>query len=157
MSDLAHRIPAFTPAPSGDPGPIARRPIPASQRSRYGVPMESAYSPIAATLLPDPSAELRGRAEREASFFRVLGNPLRVLVVWLLSERSRTLDEIALAMEASASAALRHLRILKYSGIVEEHRNKGSTYYRICDDQELRHCLVFRKRPKELLQQFATN
>jgi DNA-binding transcriptional ArsR family regulator len=119
--------------------------------------MESTYSPLTTTLLPDPSAELRGRAEREASFFRVLGNPLRVLAVWLLSERSRTLDEIALAMEASTSAALRHLRILKYSGIVEEHRNKGSTYYRICDDQELRHCLVFRKRPKELLQQFATN
>ena len=119
--------------------------------------MAYTYSPAATTLLPDPSAELRGHAEREASFFRVLGNPLRVLVVWMLSERSRTLDELALAMQASTSAALRHLRILKYSGFVEEDTNNGSTYYRIRDDRELKNCLVFRKRPKELLQVLAMN
>jgi DNA-binding transcriptional ArsR family regulator len=157
MNDPTRRSQDFARVRPAGAGPISRRPLPAPQPSNSCLPMESTSSLPATRHLPDPCAELMGRAEREASFFRVLGNPLRVLAVWLLSERSRTLDEIALAMEASTSAALRHLRILKYSGIVEEHRNKGSTYYRICDDQELRHCLVFRKRPKELLQQFATN
>ena len=157
MSNPPRRAQDFTRIPPAGPGSKARRSLGVSQHSSSGVLMESAYSPVAGPLLPDPSAELRGRAEREASFFRVLGNPLRVLVVWLLSERSRTLDEITLAMEASTSAALRHLRILKYSGIVEEHREDGSTYYRICEDQELRNCLVFRKRPKELLEYLAAN
>ena len=157
MNDPTRRSQDFARARPGGPGPISRRPLPAPQHSNSCLPTESTYSLPATTHLPDPCAELRDRAEREASFFRVLGNPLRVLVVWLLSERSRTLDEITLAMEASTSAALRHLRILKYSGIVEEHSEDGSTYYRIRDDQELRHCLVFRKRPKELLRCLAAN
>jgi DNA-binding transcriptional ArsR family regulator len=157
MSLPTRRTQAIARITPGGPGPTPRRPIPGSRHSTGDVLMESAYPPVTTAFQPDPSTELRGRAEREASFFRVLGNPLRVLVVWLLSERSRTLDEITLAMEASTSAALRHLRILKYSGIVEEHSQDGSTYYRICDDQELRHCLVFRKRPKELLRHLAAN
>ena len=157
MSLPTRRTQAIARITPGAPVPATGRSTAVPQRSKSAVLMESAITPVAATVLPDPSAELRGRAEREASFFRVLGNPLRVLVVWLLSERSRTLDEIALAMEASTSAAARHLRILKYSGIVEEHSENGSTHYRICDDQELRHCLVFRKRPKELLRDLAAN
>jgi DNA-binding transcriptional ArsR family regulator len=120
-----------------------------------GVPMANTYAPQAHDLASDPTEELRGRAEHEASFFRALGNPLRVLLVWLLSERSRTLQEITLLMGASTGRAMRHLRILQYSGLVEVQQHEGATYYRIVDDQELRHCLVFRKRPRELLQHLA--
>ena len=100
-------------------------------------------------------AECPGRTP--GLFFRVLGNPVRVLLVWLLSEQSRTLDEITLLMGGSPTAALRHLRILKYSGLVEEHTDNGCTYYQTSDDQELMHCLIFRNKPKELLQHFGTN
>jgi len=107
-------------------------------------------SPVA----PDPCDKIKALAERQACFFRVLGNPRRVLALWLLSEKPRTFDELALAMDSAPANAARHLRILKFGGLVEERTKPGGTQYYSAKIEEFRSCLVFRNRPRELLQDF---
>lgn len=103
---------------------------------------------------PDSVEEIKAMAERQASFFRVLGNPQRVLVLWLLSARRRTLDELAQAMGSSPESAMHHIRILQFCRLVEARKDQGDTYYHFSDNEEIRTCLVFRNRPKELLEDF---
>jgi DNA-binding transcriptional ArsR family regulator len=99
---------------------------------------------------PDLCEEIQASAERQASFFLVLGNPQRVLVLWLLSEKERALTEIVLAIGASSASALHHLRILEFSHLVEVRREQNLVYYHIAENEKTRNCLVFRNRPKEL-------
>ena len=100
---------------------------------------------------PNLSEEIQSFAERQASFFRVLGNPQRVLVLWLLREKERTLDEITLAIGLSSTNVLRHLHVLEFSHLVESRRGQGYVYYHITDNEDIRNCLIFRNMPSELL------
>jgi DNA-binding transcriptional ArsR family regulator len=76
---------------------------------------------------PYLSQEVQISAEHQASFFRVLGNPQRVLILWLIAERARTATEIALAVEASLTSTGHHLRILEFNQLVEIQREYNNS------------------------------
>jgi DNA-binding transcriptional ArsR family regulator len=100
------------------------------------------------TYLPE---EVKMSAEHQAAFFRVLGNAQRVMILWLIVERPRTINEIALAIGASQVSTGHHLRILEFNQLVEIQRECNSVYYHLADNEITRTCLVFKSKPKEML------
>jgi ArsR family transcriptional regulator, virulence genes transcriptional regulator len=100
---------------------------------------------------PDLSPEIQELAERQAALCRVFGNPQRVLILWLLAERERTVTEIALAIGASMQSTSQHLRIMEFRNIVESRREHHNIYYHIANNELLQDCLILANRPKDKL------
>ncbi len=90
-------------------------------------------------------------AEHQAALCRIFGNPQRVIILWLLAEKERTVTEIALAIGASLQSASQHLRIMGFGNLVESRREHHNIYYHIVDNEVLKSCLVLASRPKDML------
>jgi DNA-binding transcriptional ArsR family regulator len=88
------------------------------------------------------SEEIKKLAEQQSSLCRVFGNSQRVLILWLLEEKERTVTEIAEAIEASLQSASQHLRLMELSDIVESRREHHNIYYRLADNELLKTCMV---------------
>jgi len=97
-----------------------------------------------------PEAPL-SKAEQQAALFRVFGNPQRLLILWLLEERERTLNEIALVLGLTQLNASHHLRILEFHKFVHSRREKGMTYYELVDRELLLNCRIFANKPEVML------
>jgi predicted transcriptional regulator len=97
---------------------------------------------------PDLSPEVQELAERQASLCRVFGNPQRILILWLLAERERTVTEIALAIGASLQSTSQHLRIMEFRNLVESRREHHNIYYHLARNELLEGCLILANRPK---------
>lgn len=63
--------------------------------------------------------------------FTALADPHRRRAVELLGERPRRAGELASALELTAPTLSRHLRLLKASGLVEEHHPESDARVRI--------------------------
>ncbi len=88
------------------------------------------------------SEEIQKLAEQQSALCRVFSNSQRVLILWLLEERERTVTEIALAIGASLQSASQHLRLMELSDIVESRREHRNIYYHVADNDLLKTCLV---------------
>lgn len=93
------------------------------------------------------SEEIQKSAERQASFFRVLGNTQRVLILWLLAEKEHTIAEIAVTIGASSQTTSHHLHILGFSSLVEARGESNDIYYHLVDNELTQNCLVFKNKP----------
>jgi DNA-binding transcriptional ArsR family regulator len=93
--------------------------------------------------------EVLEMAERQAALCRIFGNPQRVLILWLLVDKERTVTEIAVAIGASLQSASQHLRIMGFGNLVEARRERHNIYYHIADNEMLKNCLIFTNRPEE--------
>jgi predicted transcriptional regulator len=93
-------------------------------------------------------SEILQQAEHQASHCRVMGNPQRILILWLLAEKEWNLTEISLAMGISLPSASHHLRILEFNGMVKSHREHHNIFYNIADNELLKKCQVFTNSPK---------
>lgn len=102
------------------------------------------------------SSEIQELAERQAGLCRVFGNSQRVLILWLLMERERTVTEVALAIGASLPSASQHLRFMELSNIVVSRREHHNIYYHIADNELLKGCLVLANRPKDVLKEIPS-
>ena len=100
---------------------------------------------------PHLSPEIQELAERQASLCRVFGNPQRVLILWLLAERERTVTDTALAIGASMQSTSQHLRIMEFRNLVESRREHHNIYYHITNNQLLQGCMILANRPKDKL------
>ena len=99
---------------------------------------------------PDIPQDIHLLAEHQAAFCRVLGNPQRIMILWLLSEKERTVSEIALAVGVSLQNASQHLRIMGFNNLVEYRREHHNVYYHIAENEFTKNCLVFTHKPSEL-------
>jgi predicted transcriptional regulator len=102
--------------------------------------------------LPPEVLEL---AEHQATLCRIFGNPQRIIILWLLAERERTVTEIALAIGASMQSASQHLRIMGFGNLVESRREHHNIYYHIADNELMKNCLVLADRPKDELMEIT--
>ena len=105
---------------------------------------------------PNIPSDIHELAERQAGLCRVFGNPQRVLIVWLLAERERTVTEVALAIGSSLPSASQHLRFMELSNIVESRREHHNIYYHVADNELLKDCLVLANRPKDKLSKIVS-
>ena len=94
------------------------------------------------------SEEIQELAERQAAHCRVMGNPQRILILWLLAERERTVTEIALGIGASLQSTSHHLRILEFSSMVKTRREHHNIYYHLIDNELVKRCPVVTNSPK---------
>ncbi len=76
-------------------------------------------------------AALLERARQQSSLCRIFGNPNRVLILWTLAERERSVGEIAAAIDASLQNTSQHLRLMQARGIVDSRRDGNTIYYRL--------------------------
>jgi ArsR family transcriptional regulator, virulence genes transcriptional regulator len=98
---------------------------------------------------PVLSSEIQKSAERQAMLCRVFRNAQRILVLWLLAEKERTVSQIASAVGASLPGTSQHLRLMELSPIVESRREHHNIFCQIANHELLNNCLVLTNRPKQ--------
>ncbi len=100
--------------------------------------MSSRRSAIAAPS-PPPSdlSAVRVRADPvyvvKAQLFRVLGHPVRIRMLEILSSGERTVGDLQAELNLDSSGTSQHLAALRQQGVLESRRAGTSVYYRIRD------------------------
>jgi DNA-binding transcriptional ArsR family regulator len=89
---------------------------------------------------PPPQAELSAvhvRADSayvvKAQLFRVLGHPVRIRILELLSDGERAVGDLQAELNLDSSGTSQHLAALRQRGVLESRRAGTSVYYRIRD------------------------
>jgi ArsR family transcriptional regulator, virulence genes transcriptional regulator len=100
---------------------------------------------------PNLSVEIQEIAERQALLCKIFSSPQRVLILWFLADRERTVSELAGAIGASLPSASQHLHLMELSHILESRRERHNIYFRIANTEILQNCLVLINRPKDQL------
>jgi DNA-binding transcriptional ArsR family regulator len=107
-------------------------------------------------MTPALPREIQNLAERQATLCKVFSNTQRVLILWFLTEKERTVGEIAEAIGASLPSTSQHLHLMELSNILESRREHQNIYYRIADNELLKNCLILANRPREQLMQIES-
>ena len=90
----------------------------------------------------EPSTPTRGSAThvrsdpvyvRKAQLFKVLGHPVRIRILELLSDGERTVGDLQDALSLDSSGTSQHLTALREQGALESRRDGTNVYYRIRD------------------------
>lgn len=97
------------------------------------------------------SPETQELAEHQAAVCKVFSSAQRVLILWFLAEKERTVSEIAEAIGASLPSTSQHLHLMELSNILTSRREHQNVYYRIADNEMLQNCLVLANRPQDQL------
>jgi ArsR family transcriptional regulator len=69
--------------------------------------------------------------QAKAEFFRMLGHPVRIRVLELLTERPRPVRELLLSIDVEPSSLSQQLGVLRRSGIVTATRTGNTVIYAI--------------------------
>lgn len=69
----------------------------------------------------------------KAQLFRVLGHPVRIRILELLSEGERTVGDLQGELDLDSSGTSQHLAALRQQGVLESRRAGSSVYYRVKD------------------------
>jgi DNA-binding transcriptional ArsR family regulator len=69
----------------------------------------------------------------KAKFFRVLGHPVRIRILELLSEGERSVGDLQAELQLDSGGTSQHLAALRQLGVLESRRAGTSVYYRIRD------------------------
>lgn len=97
---------------------------------------------------PGLSSEIQALAQRQATLCKVFSCAQRVLILWFLVERERTVSEIAGALGASLPSTSQHLHLMELNDVLESRREKQNIYFRLADNELLRSCLVLANLPE---------
>ncbi len=68
-----------------------------------------------------------------AEICAALADPRRIVALYVLADRPRTVNELAADLGLTQSAASRHLKVLRERGLVQAERRGVSVEYRLCD------------------------
>lgn len=89
-------------------------------------------------------------AEKQAAQCRILGNPRRLLILWVLSDEELSVNEIAARVGSTLQNISQHLNLLKSTGFVISRREGQTIYYQIADRECLRNRLWLFQAPERL-------
>lgn len=84
--------------------------------------------------MPTRVRDLMRKAAECAEIHRLLANPRRLMMVWLLEQKERSVGELAAAVGASLQSTSQHLRLLREHGLVCSRR-EGQTIFYALDGQ----------------------
>ena len=79
-------------------------------------------------------------ASEQAELCKVFAHPRRILILWTLAGREKTVSEIATSVDASLQNTSQHLRLMKEMGILESHREGQMIFYRVNQDNPALKC-----------------
>jgi ArsR family transcriptional regulator len=77
------------------------------------------------------------RLEKAARCLKVMAHPARLLIVHLLGDGERSVQELAKALGLSQSSISQHLNLLKDKEILESRRVAQQVFYRLKDPRVL--------------------
>ncbi len=97
------------------------------QRRQSTVPRAATGRGTAPHVRSDPVYVLK------AQLFRVLGHPVRIRILELLTDGERTVGDLQDALNLDSSGTSQHLAALRQQGVLESRREGTSVYYRIRD------------------------
>ncbi len=80
---------------------------------------------------------LAERLERAARCLRVMAHPTRLLIIHLLGEGERSVNELEKVVGISQSSISQHLNLLKDKEILESRRVAQQVFYRLKDRRVL--------------------
>ena len=83
--------------------------------------------------MPNPHVRADPVYVLKARLFRVLGHPVRIRILELLTEGERTVGDLQAALELDSSGTSQHLAALREPGILASRRDGTNVYYRIRD------------------------
>ena len=66
-----------------------------------------------------------------AAFYRLLGEDVRLRLLWMLSRERLNVTELTAVLGLAQSGVSRHLRLLKDAGLVDEEAVGGFSYFRL--------------------------
>jgi len=84
-----------------------------------------------------------------------LGDPTRILILYLLSERAMYVNEISEALDMPQSSASRHLRVLRERNLVKTERQGTAVQYSLQDRRIIQALDLMRAMLSEQLQEEA--
>ena len=79
-------------------------------------------------------------ARRQAEICSLFGNPIRIMILWVLAQREMTVGDIAAAVQASLQNTSQHLRLMKDKRVLTARREGNSVYYRVRPNQDMEGC-----------------
>jgi len=85
-----------------------------------------------------------------------LGDPKRVLILYLLATRPRNVTELAEALDIPQPTASHHLKILRERGLVLTERDGTAVYYSLADHRVIEALDILREMLADLLAQRAS-
>lgn len=85
--------------------------------------------------------EVIARADRQASVFKMLSHPRRVLILRTLAEKELSVSDLATAIDASVPNTSYHLRLMKDKGVLCSRQEGQTVWYHIVSDDLMRHLL----------------
>ncbi|MDO4488005.1 MAG: metalloregulator ArsR/SmtB family transcription factor [Eubacteriales bacterium] len=72
--------------------------------------------------------------ENIAEVFKILSDPTRVKIFWLLCHSEECVANVASLIGMSSPAVSHHLRLLKTSGLIDSRRNGKEVLYKASED-----------------------
>ena len=90
-------------------------------------PDSSSLPPGPDGLRPDVPADQH--AEQAARTFKLLTDPTRIKILWVLQQGERSVNDLAERVGASATVVSQHLAKLRLSGLVTSRREATFAYY----------------------------
>jgi DNA-binding transcriptional ArsR family regulator len=88
------------------------------------------------------NADLMCLAREQAAICSVFSNPRRILILWSVSEREKSVTEIANEIDASLQSTSQHLHLMKAHNIVESRRDGQTIFYRPTENRMLLRCNI---------------
>lgn len=83
--------------------------------------------------LTHPAAPDQARLEAATATFRMLADPTRLHILWILAEAEADVTALTEACGASRTAVSQHLAKLRFTGLVDTRRDGRRIIYRIRD------------------------
>jgi DNA-binding transcriptional ArsR family regulator len=88
-------------------------------------------------------------ASEQAELCRVFAHPRRILILWTLAEREKSVGEIATAVEASLQNTSQHLRLMREMGILESRRDGQMILYHVNRESPPANCQLVAQLSEE--------
>jgi ArsR family transcriptional regulator len=79
-----------------------------------------------------------------AEFCKVMGNPKRIEIMFLLGNEELCVDEIADKMKVRVANISQHLSVMREKGVVVTRREGTKIYYKIANPKTLQACIIMR-------------
>lgn len=91
--------------------------------------------------------------QMKADLFKAMGNPVRIRVLELLSEREWAVGEMTTELGVGASGLSQHLAVLRGAGLVQARRAASTVYYSLTTPRVADLLAVGRQLRADLLSQ----